>query len=386
MRIAVIREECSFTKGGAERYAANLSNSLAALGHEVCVLSAKFGEGLNPAIRHVPIMVNRLTSASRTRSFHENAQKALVGLDVERVFALSRSFPADAFRVSDPIHRYWMHIRYPNPITRALQAINPRHRTILNIEDAIFNPANTSVIVTNSELSKTIICENHAFPAERIHVVYNGVDLKTFSPAAVPPVTLSAEGVRLLFVGQDFKRKGLGPLVRAIAQLKSCGVKCQLRVVGRDKTEPYVRLARELGAEDVISFEGPSGKIQEAYRQADLLVFPSLYDPFANVCLEALACGLPVLTTTTNGSSEIVTEGQDGYIVDGAECGLAEQLAARIKVFASLESAQRQAMRQHARAKAERFTTDANALRIVDVLTAAHQPCAAKVFRDEFNR
>ena len=371
MRIAIIREECSFTKGGAERFAANLCNSLASLGHEVCVLSAKFGDGMNPAIRHVPISVNRLTSGSRTRSFHENAQKALVELKAERVFALSRSFPADAFRVSDPIHRFWMRIRYPNAVVRALQKINPRHRTILKLEDAIFNPSNTGVIVTNSELSKTIIRENHAFPAERIHVVYNGVDLKTFSPSAGTESAVGSNGVRLLFVGQDFKRKGLGPLVRAMAVLKAEGVKCRLRVVGRDKTEPYVRLARELGAEDLITFEGPSGKIQEAYRAADLLVFPSLYDPFANVCLEALACGLPVLTTTTNGSSEVVTDGEDGYVVDGAEQGLAENLVAKIKVFASLDHAQQQAMRLHARTKAERFTTEANARRIVDVLGAA---------------
>ncbi|MDF3059539.1 MAG: hypothetical protein K0R17_3754 [Rariglobus sp.] len=371
MRIAVIREECSFTKGGAERYAANLCNSLASLGHEVFVLSAKFGTGLNPAIRHVPIAVNRLTSSSRTRSFHENAQKALVGLNADRVFALSRSFPADAFRVSDPIHRFWMRIRYPNRVVRALQTLNPRHRTILKLEDNIFEAAHTGVIVTNSELSKTIILANHPFPAERIHVVYNGVDLKTFAPSVGMPPPEPDGGARLLFVGQDFKRKGLGPLVRAMAVLKSDGVKCRLRVVGRDKTEPYERLARELGTADVISFEGPSGKIQEAYRQADLLVFPSLYDPFANVCLEALACGLPVLTTTTNGSSEVVTDGHDGYVVDGAETGLAENLIAKIKAFANLEQTQQQAMRQHARVKAERFTTEANARRIVDVLTEA---------------
>jgi UDP-glucose:(heptosyl)LPS alpha-1,3-glucosyltransferase len=369
MKIAIIREECSFTKGGAERYAANLCNSLATLGHEVFVLAAKFGEGMHPSIRHVPIAVNRLTSASRTRSFNENAQAALAGLSADRVFALSRSFPADAFRVSDPIHRFWMRIRYPNALVRALQTINPRHRAILAIEDAIFNPANTRVIVTNSELSKTIIGANQSFPAGRIHVVYNGVDLRTFSPGETGGRTTGE--TRLLFVGQDFKRKGLGPLVQAMAALKTAGVHCRLRVVGRDKSEPYVRLARELGVADLITFEGASGKIQEAYRAADLLVFPSLYDPFANVCLEALACGLPVLTTTTNGSSEVITEGQDGYVVDGTEAGLAEKLVAKIKTFASLDLEKQTAMRHHARTKAEQFTIENNARRIVEILEGA---------------
>ena len=373
MKIAVIREECSFTKGGAERYAANLCNSLASLGHEVCVLAAKFGDGLHPSIQRVPVAVNRLTSSSRTRSFHENAQKALAELKADRVFALSRSFPADAFRVSDPIHRYWMRIRYPNSLTRALQTINPRHRTILRLEDAIFDAANTRAIVTNSELSKTIIRANHAFPAERIHVVYNGVDLATFSPGGTPPAE-DDEGVRLLFVGQDFKRKGLGPLVRAMGVLKKAGVACQLRVIGRDNPAAYVALARELGVEDRIRFEGPSGKIQEAYRAAELFVFPTLYDPFANVCLEALACGLPVVTTTTNGSSEVITEGLDGFVVDGAEDGLAQNLVVKITAFARLSREERLRMRARARSKAQGYTVEGNARRIVEVLTQARTP------------
>lgn len=373
MKIAVIREECSFTKGGAERYAANLCNSLATLGHEVFVLAVKFGQGMHPSVRHVPVAVNRLTSSSRTRSFNDNAQKALAGLGADRVFALSRSFPADAFRVSDPIHRFWMRIRYPNPFSRALQGLNPRHRAILGIEEAIFDPANTRVIVTNSELSKTIIGRNHAFPGDRIHVVYNGVDLRTFSPGDVSQSSAD-EGIRLLFVGQDFKRKGLGPLVRAMAVLKTSGIPCRLRVIGRDKAGPYAKLARELGVADRITFEGASGKIQEAYRAADLLVFPTLYDPFANVCLEALACGLPVLTTTTNGSSEVVTEGEDGYVVDGAEPTLSKLLVAKISLFANLPREQREIMRRRARSKAERFTIEANALRVLEILEAARKP------------
>jgi UDP-glucose:(heptosyl)LPS alpha-1,3-glucosyltransferase len=153
-----------------------------------------------------------------------------------------------------------------------------------------------------------------------------------------------------------------------MAALKAANVKCGLRVIGRDRIEPYLRLAKECGVENLIRFEGPSGKIQEAYRAADLLVFPTLYDPFANVCLEALACGLPVLTTTTNGSSEVITEGADGYVVDGAEAGLAENLVARITEFVTLGTDRRAAMRKQARAKAERFTIEGNARRVVEVL------------------
>ncbi len=372
MKIAIIREECSFSKGGAERYAANLCNILCEFGHQVWLLAAKAGDGLNPAIVHVPIAVNRATSASRTLSFHRNSQRALAGLSVDRVFALSRSYPADAFRVSDPIHRYWMKIRYPGKLHRFLQTLNPRHRAILELEAAIFNPANTRCIVTNSALSKRIIGEHYTFPAERIHVVYNGVDLEKFSPSSEPATTLGAndDEVRLLFVGQDFKRKGLAPLIHAMAALRAAHMRCQLRVIGRDRTAPYVALAKELGVGDCIQFEGPSGKIQEAYRVADLMVFPTLYDPFANVCLEALACGLPVLTTTTNGASEVITEGEDGYVVDGEINGLAERLAEKIRAFCVLPPVRRAAMRTCARTKAEGFTISQNARTIVGVFNA----------------
>ena len=116
-------------------------------------------------------------------------------------------------------------------------------------------------------------------------------------------------------------------------------------------------------------FEGASTSIQEAYQKAELFVFPSLYDPFANVCLEALSCGLPVLTTTTNGSSEIITEGEDGHVVDGAETGLAGRLADVISRFCAMEPSDRHAMRAAARRKAEQFTIEANALKVVELLS-----------------
>jgi UDP-glucose:(heptosyl)LPS alpha-1,3-glucosyltransferase len=259
-----------------------------------------------------------------------------------------------------------MGIRYPGKIHRFLQRLNPRHRAILALEKGIFDPANTRFVITNSELSKRLIPESHPFPPERIHVIYNGVDLERFAPAERD----AAGGpVRLLFVGQDFKRKGLRPLIESLATVKSRGHDFQLRVVGRDNPKIYQKLAASLGLAGQIRFEGASRSIQQAYQQADLFVFPSLYDPFANVCLEALACGLPVLTTTTNGSSEVITEGADGFVVDGAETTLAAGLSEAISGFCRMDAGSREAMRARARTKAEAYTIEANALKIVDLLS-----------------
>lgn len=352
-------------KGGAERYAANLCRCLAEAGHTVLVVAEIFDPAVHPAIVHISVKVDRTTSASRTKSFHERSQTAVAALEADAVLALSRTFPADAFRVSDPLHRYWMEIRYPGAVRRFIERCNPRHRAILALEDGILDPANTRMIITNSKLSKMLIGERYDYPAERIHVVYNGVDLETFSPSFGAQ---TAEAIRLLFVGQDFRRKGLAPLLEALALVQKYSP--TLRVIGRDDPAPYRALAGSLGIADRVSFEGPSGKIQEAYRSADLFVFPTLYDPFANVCLESLACGLPVLTTSTNGSSEIVGEGAEGYVVDGSVTGLPERLAEKIDIFCALSNDARERMRRAARIKAEGFTITTNASKVVGLLIA----------------
>jgi UDP-glucose:(heptosyl)LPS alpha-1,3-glucosyltransferase len=369
MRIAIIRKECSFRMGGAERYAANLARALCDLGHQVHMLAARCDDDVHPALVHLPVEVDRRTSWTKNLSFHRNSQQALKGLGADAVLALSRSFPADAFRVSDPLHDYWMGIRYPGRGHRFLQTLNPRHRAILALEKGIFNPANTRFVITNSQLSKTLIPQSHPFPEDRIHVIYNGVDLARFKPPDQAPAPCADGSSRLLFVGQDFKRKGLAPLIRSLAEVKRGGHRFTLRVVGRDDARPYRKLAASLGLADAVSFEGATTSIQKVYQAADLFVFPSLYDPFANVCLEALACGLPVLTTTTNGSSEVITGGEDGFVVDGAETGLADALAGPIGRFCMMPPEQRAAMRVRARAKAERFTTDGNARRVAELLS-----------------
>ncbi len=372
MKIAVIRSECSYRKGGAERYAANLCRSLAEMGHEVWVLAEKFDPDIHPALVHIPIHVDRSTSWNRNRSFNANSQKALAGLQVDAVLALSRSFPSDAFRVSDPLHRYWMKIRYPGKLHRFLQTLNPRHRAILELENAILDPANTRMIITNSRLSKTIIREYYNYPEDRIHVVYNGVDLDKFRPDAERAP--SSGPVRLLFVGQDFQRKGLAPLIEALAILKKRSRSCTLRVIGRDNPAPYRKQAARLGVADLITFEGPSKEIHKAYQEADLFVFPTFYDPFANVCLEALACGLPALTTTTNGSSEVITDGIDGYVISGEPLPRADSIAAKVAAHCGLNAQHREAMRTAAREAALTHTIEANARRVADLLSRKEVP------------
>ena len=169
---------------------------------------------------------------------------------------------------------------------------------------------------------KREIIEDFALPAEKIHVIYNAIDHQKFCPAdasqretlrqqySVPP-----QAHCLIFVGSGFERKGLRAAIHAISATDS-----HLLVVGRDKTEQqYQQLAHSLGCEQRVHFAGMQPQTLPFYQLADGLLLPTLYDPFPNVILEAMACGLPVITSTHCGGAEFIRPGENGFVTDALD-------------------------------------------------------------------
>ena len=155
--------------------------------------------------------------------------------------------------------------------------------------------------MTNSQLCKRHAQKYYGVPPERIAVIYNGVDHATFDPEKVfihrekmrEVLGLSESDVAILFVAGNWKRKGLDVLLRAVAGLGEKGCSFHVVVVGRGKPAVYRWLVNRLNLEGRVHFNGPTTRVESYYGAGDLLVLPTLYDPFANVCLEAMACGLP---------------------------------------------------------------------------------------------
>ena len=346
MKIAILRKDYNTRGGGAEVYAANMCSALVQRGHEVTVFSETFVGETNKNIRNVKVKKSLLAGFSRTSSFHKRVQKSLKkhkgGFDL--VFALSRTWPSDVYRVTESLHVEWMKIRYSK-----LNRLNPRHRGILKLEREIFNPDNTKLVVTNSELTKSQAVKNFGFPENRITVVYNGVDHAKFHPVENKKeflkirkiLNVGNEKFILLFPATNFKIKGLENAIRTISLLDdNLRNRTLLLVAGGDREKPYRDLAEKLKVSDNVRFEGRKGNMREYYAAADLLFYPTLYEPFSNVCLESFSCGLPVLTTSLNGAAEIVVDDVNGFIVPDAS---AEDMMARyIAKFASLSESERE--------------------------------------------
>ncbi|MGH8056393.1 MAG: glycosyltransferase family 4 protein, partial [Candidatus Entotheonellia bacterium] len=193
---------------------------------------------------------------------------------------------------------------------------------LLALERRVFRE--TPFIIANSVQAMQQIIHHYNIPASRLQVIYNGVDHTRFHPGVRTRFReqqratwgVPADEMVLLLVGSGFHRKGLGYLVQALGKLHRRGIaNVRAVVVGKGHPGPYQRLAATLGVADRVHFAGLCPEVERSYAAADVLVLPTLYDPFANACLEAMACGLPVLTTEANGAAELLHDGINGCVL-----------------------------------------------------------------------
>ncbi len=321
LNIALLRRRLDHSGGGAEKVANRFVREFLRRGHRITFFGEEASEEARQGIEWVKIPKTGMASSPTTR-FHRNVQSALEPRRhcYDIVYSMCRTYPADIFRVTEQLHAEWLPLNYPFPMQ-----LMPRHRSILRLEKAALNPENIRHVVTNSRLIMDQVIKDYDFPAGQISRIPNGVDRSAFYPAATEEKALlrrelewSEDQLVLLFVATKFRTKRLDLAIKAVGGLdEPLRKKLLLAVVGGDRSEPYARLAGQCGIE--IRFMGKADAMRRFYAAADLLYYPSPYEPFANVCLEAAACSLPVLTTRLNGSSELVTSGMGGYVVAGID-------------------------------------------------------------------
>jgi glycosyltransferase involved in cell wall biosynthesis len=213
-------------------------------------------------------------------------------------------------------------------------------------------------LVPSSFVRKSL--EFNGVPASRIHIVPYGVDTAQFIP--YERVRREGEPVKFLFVGNIEPRKGIGYLLEAFRQLDASGA--QLYIAGAFKGDPgeydaYRPWFKYLGYL-------PTTQIQEVYRQSDVFVFPSLWEGFSLVVPEAMACGLPVICSDHAGSSDIIEEGVEGFVIPAGDL---EALKEKILFFTE-HPEQIAGMGRNARKKAEQYSWERYEQRVTEVMRA----------------
>lgn len=364
MHIAIVRRNYSLKKAGAERYCVNLSRQLKKLGHQITIIGEQIDPELRDEVGFVPVQVNRWTSWTKNRSFSANAAHLAADPRYDIVHALSRTPGVDTFRVTDPMQAHWLEVFYRNPVWRQVQKWNPRHRAILDIERQVYNSPRIRRFIVQSQLDARLLQKYYNVPTEKIRRVQNGVDTQTFHPGVRAQsqevrasLGITPEQPVLVFASMDFRRKGLGSLFQAMTRCQTRDLR--LLVLGDGAQNVYSRLAQQLGIGQQVLFLGRQSAMWQYYGAGDLFVLPTIYEPFPNVNLEAMACGLPVLTSATAGGADIIREGENGYLVEHPYA--IQQLADAIDGHLALSHSQREAMRHTCVATAQGMTVEQNA-------------------------
>ena len=321
MKIALVRY--SYTPfGGAERYMSRLIEGLCAEGHEVHVFAAAWDTVVetNVTIHRVPVLT--VTGWLKALTFSINSHKLIKLEQPDIVFSLERTLHQDIYRAGDGCHRQWLSQKNLGKglLLKAWTWLNPLQLAYIWLERRMFTNLALKAIIANSEGGKQEIVRLYGVDPARIHVIYNGIDAVTcndqFRKSKRQELAEEfdlKDDLRLLYVGSGFRRKGVATVINAAARLD---IPFRLFIVGKGRTGAYRNLAQRLGIGDRVHFTGPRLDVERFYLGCDLFLFPTLYDPFSNATLEAMAYGLPVITSRYNGVSELIRQGDNGFVLD----------------------------------------------------------------------
>jgi UDP-glucose:(heptosyl)LPS alpha-1,3-glucosyltransferase len=367
MKVALVHLRHRQT-GGTERYLDQVARHLAAAGHAVTIVCRSHEEAPHPAVRFVVLRPPALGTSWRLWAFARAVEGHVLRGDYDVVFALGRTWTHDAIRLGGGCHA-----TYLESLGRTGSGL--ADRVVLAIEGRALAASRTRAVVTNSEMSRQDVIARHGVPAERVTVIRNGVDLRRFDRArhgaAAGPLRASsgfaAGDFVVLFLGTGYRRKGLDRLLDALALVRPALPGVRLLVAGYDSEAPaFERRAAGLGLSAAARFLGGRRDPEVCFAAADLYVLPTRYDPFASSTLEALASGLPVVTTTTNGAHEILVHHRHGSILPPTAS--AEQLAGEIRLWG--DRARRREAASAARELAEGFPEERTARATEDLLRA----------------
>ncbi len=310
-------------KGGLEKQFWKILKVLINKNYTVTILTASKVKKNHPNVIFQHLPVHSVFKFLKIKKFDQKCSLWIKKSNAKIVLSFDRTSHQSYMRLGNGIHKAYLNKRslFETFFKTFINIINPLHKIILSLEKKAFSNSFLKTIIVNSNMVKNEVIKYYS--NKNIKVVHNGVELNALQKpfieqfdqknAILKKFTLP-QATQILFVGNDFKRKGLKILILALARLKNKNF--HLCIVGKDKHEKkYKKLVEKLKLNNKITFFGPRQDVIKFYQIADLFVLPTYYDPFANTTIEAIALGNYTITSKNNGASEIINE-KNGYVLD----------------------------------------------------------------------
>jgi len=343
-------------KGGAERYAYDLATDLLKRGHQVYVFCAKAVNLRGAVIAKFDTV--KFPRWLRSLSFAINHRRYAKMFPIDVMLGFGNTLLLDVYQSHGGVQRFWMEREiesYDDPKERRIKAALLRNsfnqRIQRWVEEYPIRKGQYSRIVAISDMVKNHMKEYYGLEDDNINIVYNGVDTEKFRPDGQK----TGEKLKILFSAGNFRLKGLLPLLHAAGQIAKDRKDFRVVVMGRGRKERYEDTIEHLEIKDVVTFLGEISSPDEVYRDAHICAHPTFYDACSLTTMEAMASGLPTITTRWNGASALIAPGE-GYVIDDPEDtqGLVDAIRALFNEEARVEMARK------ARLKLEGYTIERN--------------------------
>lgn len=325
MQVAVSFPGCH-RRGGVERVMLESVNYLAERGHEVHAYASEWENQLvSPAVRrhmvNPRIPISSLKHPSFVRASMLAIKASAQNFDVVAGFG-ALAVP-DSVVWMTSVHAAWLEISgsMRNPVSRLKQWLNPFHSVIIMMERRLLKGRRYRHLLTLSEDEKQHVVRLYDVPPEHITVVPNGFSEQEFNchrrssarSAMRQSLRLKEADVVFIFVGNEAERKGFKPLCRALAAVAPRAI---LLAVGSLDSSALLPELQQIGFASQVRFVGSADNVSDYYAAADYFVLPTYYEAWGLVIVEAMATGLPVLTSRLAGASVAIQEGSSGLLLD----------------------------------------------------------------------
>jgi len=315
VHVALLTRRYDRSGGGTERDLVITADCLERAGHRVTIFAAEVrGDRDQKKLRFVK--TPPIGRALKLWRFAHLAPGMARREGADLIVSFARTIGADVMRSGGGAHASYVQAarRWQGMLGASAMRVSPYHRMQMLIERRAFASQRLKLTIAVAEVVRRDLIGRFGLRPDKVETLYNGVDTERFHPAAANDerariqreLNLPNSAPVVIFVGNGFARKGLGFMLEAWPQLKSGAC---LIVAGSDRARAsYEDKALALNIAERVRFIGARGDVAELLRAADVLALPSMFEPFGNVVLEAMASGIKVVVSMQSGVAELLPE------------------------------------------------------------------------------
>jgi len=330
-RISLAIENFNPQAGGAESYAVALANRLIEKGWDVHFFGKRWDENPPQAIFHQIHIPKWLPAFLQILLFAYKHRKQVKKSLFDVVLGFGNTIHMNVYQSHGGVHAYSTYrksfserVWIKRKIKQLLSLLSLKNWARHWIESAPFRMNPYPKLIAISDMIKKDMVKAYRCKSENIQVIYNGVDTTRFNPQNSQPLRRSIrlqhhiddDDIVFLFTSFSLKKKGFFPLLEAVSRLKQTADHAiKLLVVGKNPSRQIEKKVERLSAVDNVIFAGPQTDMVPYYGAADVFILPTYYDACSLVVIEAMACGLPTITTEYNGAAELIRNDVNGFVI-----------------------------------------------------------------------